>query len=332
MATPVRFAIVGFGHHAVKRLLPAFAASKQVTLTGMWRRNQATAADNCRDYGIAHCFPTAEALCSSPEVDAVFITSPDAMHRDDTLLALHHGKAVLCEKPLAMNAGEAEAMERAATEAVLLLGVAQNFRYNRSLDLIREQIAGGRIGEPQLAHAQFAYPAGSAPRTWIKDPTLATGGPVADVGVHCIDSLRYVLDADVRSVSTLANTEGPGARVESVATLQLELTGGVLATVSVSARAAYRALVEVVGSEGTLIAEDGLTVDRPVRVDLRREGEVIETTIVDNHEGYTLMLDAFAEAMHGGKAFRATAADGVHNMRVLDAAYKSWDSGRRETV
>ncbi len=125
---PLRFAILGFGHHAVRRLLPAFARSKQTSLVGMWRRNQAAAAEHCAAHEIAHCFASREELCESPEVDAVFITSPDAMHLDDALLAIRCGKAVLCEKPLAMNADEAEAISAAAKSVGVFFGVAQNFR------------------------------------------------------------------------------------------------------------------------------------------------------------------------------------------------------------
>src|ERR1700722_3971045 len=203
----VRFGILGFGHHAVRRLLPAFAKCSEATLTGMWRLDQAAAVQNCAEYKIPHCFPTREALCSSPEVDVVLITSPDAMHRDDVLLALEHGKTVLCEKPLAMNAAEAEEMVAAAKAAGKLFGVAQNFRYNHSLDWMLERIAAGQIGKPQLAHAQYSYPATQSPRKWITDPTLACGGPIGDVGVHCIDALRFVLGEDVSSVSTLARKD-----------------------------------------------------------------------------------------------------------------------------
>src|ERR1700744_6272271 len=144
----VRFAILGFGHHAVRRLLPAFSKCEQAILIGMWRRDQEAASKNCAEYHIAHCFPTREALCSSSEVDVVLITSPDAMHRDDALLALAHGKAVLCEKPLAMNAQEAEEIVAAAKTAGKLFGVAQNFRYNHSLEWMLKQISMGRIGRP----------------------------------------------------------------------------------------------------------------------------------------------------------------------------------------
>jgi predicted dehydrogenase len=330
--SPVRFAILGFGHHAVRRLLPGFSQCNVATLNGMWRRDQTAAEQNCAQYKIPHCFPTREALCSSPEVDVVLITSPDAMHCDDTILALRHGKAVLCEKPAAMNAAEAVEMQAAATAAGLLYGVAQNFRFNRSLEWMREQIAAGRIGRPQLAHAQYSYPATQAPRTWIMDPTLACGGPIADVGVHCIDALRYVLGADVVSVTTLAQKDELSGRVEATASLQLEMTGGVYANVTASARALYRTLIEVTGSEGALIAENGLTVDRPVQLVVRRAGELLETITVENGDGYTRMLDAFALAFRGEGSFAAPGVDAISNMRALDAAYGSWQSGRRESV
>jgi predicted dehydrogenase len=328
----VRFAILGFGLHAVRRLVPAFAKSEHATLTGMWRRDAVAAAQNCAELGIPHCFATREELCASPDVDVVFITSPDSKHRDDVLLALRHGKAVLCEKPLSMNGAEAEEMEAAARAAGLLFGVGQNFRYNHSVEWLREKIAAGAIGEPQLAHALYAYPAKTAPRKWITDVTLACGGPIADVGVHCMDTLRYVLGAEILSIHTLARKDEASGAVDAMASLQLEMTGGVFASVSVSARAPYRTLIEITGSDGVLIAENGLTVDRPVELVLRRAGVVVETVTLDNADGYVRMLDGFAAAYRGEATFAASGADGVKNMRALDAAYKSWGNGARETV
>lgn len=330
--SPLRFAILGFGHHAVRRLLPAFARSGQTVLTGIWRRDAAAAAQNCKDYGIDSFFSTREALCAAPDVDAVFITSPDAMHRDDALLALRHGKAVLCEKPLAMNAADAEEMAAAAKAAGVVFGVAQNFRYNRSVTLLRDLTAAGAIGAPQLAQAHFDYPAQNSPRTWIADPALACGGPIGDVGVHCIDALRYILGAEVISVATLASQDALSGDVEAYAAMQMEATGGVFAHVIANARAPYRTLLEVTGSDGVLTAENGLTVDRPVDVVQRRAGEVVSVTTVDNADGYVLMLDSFAAAVRGEAAFAATAEDGIRNMRILDAAYRGWRSGQREDV
>src|SRR6202035_567632 len=154
--------------------------------------------------------------------------------------------------------------------------------------------------------------------------------PIADVGVHCIDALRFVLGADVVSVSTIAQKEELSGRVEAIASLQLEMTGGIYANVTASARAPYRTLVEVTGSDGVLIAENGLTVDRPVQIVLRRAGELVETVTVDHGDGYTRMLHSFALAFRVEGTFAASGEDVVINMRAQDSAYKSWQTGRRE--
>jgi predicted dehydrogenase len=144
--------------------------------------------------------------------------------------------------------------------------------------------------------------------------------------------LRYVLGEDVVSVSTLARRDDASGKVEAVASLQLEMTGGVYANVTASARAPYRTLIEITGSDGVLVAENGLTVDRPVQLVLRRAGELVETVTVENGDGYTRMLDSFARAFRGAETFAASGKDGVRNMRALDAAYKSWQTGSRERL
>jgi 1,5-anhydro-D-fructose reductase (1,5-anhydro-D-mannitol-forming) len=180
--------------------------------------------------------------------------------------------------------------------------------------------------------SEFSYPGRTHPRRWLRDSRLAGGGPIADVGVHCIDALRYILAADLVSVSTVAQKDASSGSVEAIASLQLEMTGGVYANVTSSARAPYRTLVEVTGSDGVLIAENGLTVDRPVQLVVRRAGELIETITVENNDAYTRMLDSFAVAFRGAGSFPASGEDAIHNMRALDASYASWRSGRREAV
>lgn len=298
----------------------------------MWRRGQEAAAKDCVEHRIEHCFPTREELCASPDVDAVFITSPDAMHRADALLAMKNGKAVLCEKPVAMNAGEAAEMVAAAKAAGVVFGVAQNFRYNASITFMREQIAAGLIGQPQIAQSHFCYAAQNAPRTWIADGSLACGGPIGDVGVHCVDALRYVLQAEALNVSTLARQDELSGDVEAYAAMQIEFADGIFVSVVADARSPYRTLLEVVGSDGVLTAESGFSVDKPVEVVHSRNGQVLTSTPFDNGDGYVRMLDGFAAAVRGGAAFAASGEDGIRNMRVLDAAYRSWRSGQREAV
>ncbi|MBB6145456.1 1,5-anhydro-D-fructose reductase (1,5-anhydro-D-mannitol-forming) [Silvibacterium bohemicum] len=328
----IRYGILGFGHHAVKRMIPGFAEARDSQLAGLWRRNLDKARENAREFSIPHVFETAEALCASPEIDAIFISSPDALHLSDVLLAAKHGKAILCEKPLGMNTGEVEQMLAAAKAANVVLGVAQNMRYYRSLALIRQWIAEGKVGKPVLAHSQFAYSAERSPREWIYDPALACGGPIGDVGVHCLDALRFVLQTNVTAVSTLAHSDAESGAVESYAVLALALASEAMATVTVTTRASYRSLVEVTGEIGVILCENGLTVDHPIEVVLRKGDQVLLSETVTNADAYGLMLDGFAQWTEGRGDYLAPASDGLHNQKVLDAAYASWRNGRREAI
>jgi len=327
-----RYGILGFGHHAAKRLIKGFRESQDSKLVGLWRRDAAKAQANASQFSIPQVFNTAEALCASPEIDAVFIVSPDSLHLPDVQLAAKHGKAILCEKPLAMNAGEVEEMLAAAKAAGVPFGVAQNMRYYRSLDIIRRWIAEGRIGKPQLAHSQFSYSAAGSPREWIYDPALALGGPIGDVGVHCIDALRFVLETGVTGVNTLAHRDAASGQVESHAVIALDLASGAMATVTVTTRSEYRTVVEVTGETGVILCENGLTVDHPVDVVLRRGPEVIESQRVSNADAYSLMLDGFSAWCEGRDSYLAPASDGLHNQRILDAAYRSWRDGTKQII
>ena len=329
----MRFGILGFGHHAAKRIVPAFRGSETAKLEGLWRRDPAKAVSDATRFGIPRVFTSPENLCASPEIDAVFVVSPDALHREHVLLALQHRKPVLCEKPLAMNAGEVEDMLRAAEKTGVLFGVAQNMRYNLSIDLMRRWIAEGRIGRPQLAHAQFTYDTAKSPRAWINDPSLALGGPIGDVGIHCIDALRYVLGDEIAAVSTLAHRDRNSGEVESHAVLSLQFRSGAMGTVTLTTSDAYRSLIEVVGERGSLSCEDAMTIDHPVSLIQREGGKVVLEQPVSNADAFSRMLDGFAESAEGAPVpFRAPGAEGLTNQRVHDGAYRSWRSGSMETL
>jgi predicted dehydrogenase len=327
-----RYGILGFGHHAIKRLMPSFAKAGYSRVEGLWRRDLTKATENARTFSIPQVFRSAEELCQSPDIDAVFVVSPDALHLEHVLLALSHGKAVLCEKPLAMSVAEAEQMLAAAAKAGRPLGVAQNMRYNRSVELMQAWIREGRIGAPVVAHAQFCYESERSPRTWINDPELARGGPIGDVGIHCMDALTFVLDAQVTAVNTLAHRDDRSGEVESHAIVSLDFASGAMAAVTVSTRAAYRSLIEVTGESGVLVCEAALTVDHPAKVALYQGGRVAAEETVSNDDAFSRMLDSFALSLRGESEYRAGAEQGVRNQRVLDAAYASWHTGKRMEV
>ena len=156
----------------LKRLMPGFANARNCRVTALSRRDAERAAESAREFGIEHAFTSTAELCASPDVDAVFIATPDALHLADVLEAVRHGKPVLVEKPMAMNAAEARQMVEAARAADVLLGVAHVMRFHESVRWFRERIASGAIGKPVLAQSTFVAPLLESARTWINDPQL----------------------------------------------------------------------------------------------------------------------------------------------------------------
>jgi 1,5-anhydro-D-fructose reductase (1,5-anhydro-D-mannitol-forming) len=327
----IRFGIAGFGMHAVKRLMPGFAKAQRCRVSALSRRDLQRAKESAQQFEIEHAFASTAELCACPEVDAVFVSSPDGLHHDDVQEAIRHGKPVLCEKPMAMNPQGAREMVEAARAAEVLLGVAQVMRFEESVKFFRDQVAAGSIGRPLIARADFFAPMLTSARRWINDPRVATGGPLADLGVHCIDAVRFIVGQEVRSVSALAHYDSHWV-VEASATAVLQFETGMLGTVSVSARTPYQTYLEVAGETGVLSSVNALNVEHTPTVELRRGFDVIERREVSNVQAYTAQVDAFAAAIEEGREFDIPGEEGLRNQLVLDAAFRSVKSGRVESV
>jgi len=329
----VRFGIVGFGLHAAKRLMPGFRLAKNCRVTALARRNIEQARESARQYDIPLAFPSAAELAGSPQVDAVLVTTPNSLHLRDVLAAIDAGKAVLCEKPLAMNSAEAREMVEAARRKNVLLGVAQIFRFDESVNRFRERVAAGDIGKPLFARCEFSFLADpSHPRKWLYDSSVAGAGPIFDIGVHCVDTLRYVLGDEVERVTATAGSDERSGTVESMAALVLEFSRGTIGMVPISFRADYRTPMEIVGDGGVLWADDALTVEHPVEIQLSRRKQVVEHETVSNQLAYALQVDAFAGWMEAGAQFPAPGEEGWQNQEILDAALRSVASGRTQRV
>lgn len=321
----IRYGIVGFGLHAVRRMMPAFANAKQSMAVALTRRDQQKAQENAREYKIPYVFRTTEELCASPEVDAIFVTTPNHLHLLDVLTAIKHGKHVLCEKPMAMNAGECRQMCDAAKAAKVQFGVAHVFRFCYSVDYMREKVA--QFGKIATAQASFHYPGLKQQRTWINDKAVG-GGTIADVGVHCIDTLRYVLRDEVVRVQAQARYDAQSGDVDAYGSLILEFSRGTLATVSVSMRAEYYTHVGISGENATLSSDYGISVDSPIHVNVFEATRLVESREFANYDAYTRMLDAFSASVEGGPEFCAPGTEGLRNQIILDAAYESAATGK----
>jgi len=322
-----RFGILGFGHHGDRRLMPGFQGARRATVSALSRRSMEKALATAQRYAIPHAFDSKEALCRCPDVDAVLVTTPNNEHYADVLLALSCGKPVLCEKPMAMDANEAEQMVRAAHAARLSLGIAQVFRFEVGAQRLRERVAAGEIGRPVFARAEFSYQGRNHPRAWLLDRSISGGGPISDVGVHCLDALRFILDDEIVRVSTLGQSDADSGSVEAAAVVSLGFSRGTLGVLQVSLRADYRTPLEIVGESGVLRADNALTVDFPVRIELWQSGKLVATEEVHNSGAYAAQVDAFAALLEDGTPFPVPAEEGWINQKVLDAAYSSMDNG-----
>jgi len=328
----IRFGIAGFGLHAVRRLMPGFALARNCKVVALSRRDSHKAREAAAQYGIPHVFASTEELSRCPEVDAVLVATPNACHLRDVLTAVAAGKPVLCEKPMGMDAEECRRMVEAARNAGVLLGVAQVFRFAESTARFRERIAAGDVGRPIFARAEFSYSGVGHARTWLYNRSIAGGGPIADVGVHCIDALRYILQDEPRLVSALGHSDEESGDVEAAAVLTLEFQRGTLATVLVSTRAHYRTPLEIVGDVGVLRANDALSVERPINLELWRERRRVGEETVSNQLAYARQADSFAAAIEGREVFPVRGQQGWQNQIILDAAYRSLSSGKSEEI
>jgi predicted dehydrogenase len=313
--------------------MPGFALSKNCKVTALSRRDMGQAQQSARQYGIPLAFDSVTQLCRSPEVDAVLVTTPNSLHLKNVLTAIEAGKAVLCEKPLAMNANEAREMVEAARRKNVRFGVAHVFRFDESVRKFREHVAAGAIGRVIFARSEFSFLADpSHPRKWLYDASVAGAGPVFDIGVHCIDTLRFILQDEVLRVSATATSDNRSGDVESAATLTLEFSRGTLGTVLVSYRAEYRTPLEIVGDAGTLWADDALNVEHPIQIELRRGKDLLQRDEVSNDLAYALQVDSFADWMEGKSQFPAPGEEGWQNQEILDAALRTIKSGKTEAV
>jgi len=233
---------------------------------------------------------------------------------------------------MAMNAEECRQMVEAARKRGVLLGVAHVFRFNHSVLRFREMVAEGEIGRPIFARSEFSFLANPEhPRKWLYDSAVAGAGPIFDIGVHCIDALRFILNDEVVRVSASAQSDERSGDVESAATLTLKFSKGAIGTVLVSYRADYRTPLEIIGEAGVLSADNALNVEHPIEILLRR-GEKTETGTVSNQSVYAQQVDAFSEAIEGKSRFPIPGEEGWQNQEILDAAMRSLRSKRAEVV
>jgi predicted dehydrogenase len=286
-------------------------------------------------------------------VDLVSVVTPPATHMEITLAALAHGKAVLCEKPMAMTAEEAKQMTEHAQQANLLALIDHELRFLSNRHTMRAMVHSGAIGK--VRHCNYVFRSDyravlERPWDWWSDERMG-GGTLGAIGSHAVDSFRWLLDVEVSGVFALLSTHvaerphkssGTLRRVTSDDDAKLilrfadsELGAGVTGTASLSVveSGKYENRFEVYGSTGALMVEEsgelwhspaGSGAWRPVQVDQ----DPIAPGMRDGSwsRGFTAFSCELVEALRTGSNTvpgAATFADGYRVQLVLDAARAS---------
>ncbi|WP_029215081.1 Gfo/Idh/MocA family protein [Kallotenue papyrolyticum] len=311
----LRWGVLGAANIARKQVIPAIQASQTGQVVAIASRDRARAEALAREQTIPQVYDSYEALLASDQVDAVYIPLPNSEHRRWTLAAAEAGKHILCEKPLAVTAAEAEEMVIAAQRAGVVLAEAFMYRHHPLTRKVLELLRSGAIGELRLIRSSFTFVLDR--QQDIRRVRELGGGALLDVGCYCVNLARLVTGQEPVAVAGYADY-GPSDVDESFAGV-LRFGDGVLATFECSFRAAGGSNYELIGTHGKLWVRQGFKPERHEEgeIQIHQQGEIsrIFTEAVDQ---YTLMVDDFAKAVWGRRPHPYPPSDAIANLRVLD--------------
>jgi predicted dehydrogenase len=325
----IRYGIIGFGKFAERAIAPAIKDSKNSELVAIQKRSLPLAREKAAQYGVPLAFDSVDALVSHPEVDAVFIVSANSVHAEETLKAARAGKHVLVEKPIAATTHEGERMIMECDIHHVKFMVGHMVRLSPLVRRVREIVRSGELGKVIYARADFAYDGRLSARTWLFDPKIAGGGPLYDVGVHCLDTLRFVLDDEVESFSSEVHPCPTRSRTENTGAVLLRFTHGAIGSIFCSYVMPIRSrILEVVCSEGIIAAPEFTVPNETLTLTVTRgrndKPANVSTERIAVPNLYTEEVTHFSDCIINDKQPMLTGKSGLENLRIVEGA--SWSS------
>lgn len=284
-------------------------------------RTESSAERFAERFNIRKRHASYEALVTDSEVDVIYIGSPHAQHFDNTLLALRAGKAVLCEKPLAINTQQATEMARVAQEQGLFLMEAVWTRFLPHMVRLREIIAAGQIGEVRMLQADFGFRMNFNPESRIFDPAYG-GGALLDVGIYPIN-LAHMLFGPPTELVSLANLGQTGIDEENAVLLRHSQGQLSLLASAVRLRTPHEAFIS--GSKGQIRIHGSWW--RPTLITVERDGHEAETFEVDTPlNGYNYEALEVNRCLREGLLESATMplAESLAVMKTMDELRRQW--------
>jgi len=332
----VRWGVLGNATIARVCVIPAIQKSRNGTVVALATRSPETAHEVVQRNGISRLYDNYADLLNDPGIDAVYVPLPNHLHRPWTLAALAAGKPVLCEKPLACNATEAEDMSLAAAASGLTLMEALMYRFHPRSRRIRQMVRDGSIGTLRMVRTAFCFR--------IEDELMRSGdnfrlnpatggGALLDVGCYGVSLARWLFDSEPLRVQAQADVNAAGIDVHLAGSLAF--AGGGLASLEISFVSALQQTYSVVGDRGAIdLPHDAfIPWQKDAGFVLRgRDEETGTRHPVAGADQYQLMVEHFADAVLGRSALAYPPEESVANMQVLDALSRAARSGRCEIV
>lgn len=319
MTDTIRWGILGTGRIAHK-FAEGLSVVPDAVLVAVGSRTQNAADEFGNRFAVPRRHASYEALAHDPDVDVIYVSTPHPFHKENTLLCLNAGRAVLCEKPFALNAADSQLMMDTAKAKNLFLMEAMWTRFIPAILKARELVASGAIGDLLLIQCDFGFRAEFDPKSRLYDPHLG-GGALLDVGIYPL-TLAYLFLGEPAAISGQAVLGRTGTDDQNG--MVLKYAGGQLALLSSAVCVESPCEAVLMGSKGRLKIHAPFWVSQQLTLKVGDEEEVISMPIVGNGYNY--------EAQEVGRCLRAGQLESEHCshaetlsiMRQMDSLRAAW--------
>ena len=327
----LRWGILSTARIARHKVIPGIQRAGSCRVVAIASRDPERAREVAREAAIPTAHDSYEALLTDGDVEAVYIPLPNHLHAEWAIAAARAGKHVLCEKPLALTAADAERMIAVADAEGILLMEAFMYRLHPSWVAVRDLVASGRIGRLVAVQSWFSYynddPAN------IRNIRAYGGGALFDIGCYNVNLSRMLFDGEPARVEA-SILRDPASGVDVLTSGILEFDGGGVATFTCATRAEDDQRVHIYGTDGRISIDIPFNIppDRPTRVSVVRGGEppvspATEVLTFETADPYTVEAERLAAAALAGLPAPVPPADAVANLRVIERLF---EAGARE--